>query len=188
MACVSEFLFFFFSNNITNGLWYNGWFLAMAWMRTKSCRTIPTLSSCSIDLHADHGPPFFFLLMARISASGLYLSSNFTKSVGGLQQINYRPLAGSLHWRLQLSSGKTLLFSQPLLLYVWLVWSYEAQGFLMGFLQYQSKSPLMNHHNFPEPKEPKTHKLLKKLIFMKLKPANNLHFCWRKYLNKCLTI
>lgn len=28
-------------------------------MRTKSCSTISTLSSCSIDLHVGHGPPFF---------------------------------------------------------------------------------------------------------------------------------
>lgn len=41
---------------ITSQVYY-GWLIAKAWMRTKSCSTISTPSSCSIDLPVGHGPP-----------------------------------------------------------------------------------------------------------------------------------
>lgn len=119
-----------FSNNITNVVWQNDWFIAKAWMRTKSCSTISTASSCSIDLPVGHGPPFSPLILPSTQLRFR------TVLVISFQQASRRALTNQLPalcWLALLEAttslwlwGKTLCFSQPILLYFWLIQTYKA--------------------------------------------------------------
>lgn len=121
-----------FSNNITSVVWQNGWFTAKAWMRTKSCSTISTPSSCCIDLPVGHRPPPFPLVppSTQLRPRTVLVISFHQPSRGAL--TNQLPAScwlalleattGPWFW------GKTLCFSQPILLCVWLSQHHEASA------------------------------------------------------------
>lgn len=122
---VSLWCFFFsFTNNVTNVLWHDGRFMAKAQMRTKSCGTISTLSSCSIDLHVGHGPPLLSPITLPLSPQDCVCHLISPSSQSGLNKSITSFFAAWLYCRPQPFWGKSLCFSQITLLGVSLVQSY----------------------------------------------------------------
>lgn len=116
--------FFSFTNNITNVLWQDSRFVAKAQMRTKSCGTISTLSSCSIDLRVGHGPPFLSPITLPLSPQDDTCHLISPSSQSGLNKSITSFFAASLYWRPQPFWGKSVCLSQITLLGVSLVQSY----------------------------------------------------------------